>query len=88
NYPFDHEQHESSPTLAQAFKRAAGYLVCYFSFGAFFFFALLNEEKRGLPDFMSQTRVVSDEWLKGFKAYKKFDQDQIRININSLDKAA
>ena len=88
NYPFDREQENHQPSLEQTAKRAMGYMVCYLSFGTFFFFSLLNEDKKGLPDFMSGTRVVSDEWLKGFKAHKKFSQEQVRININSLDKAA
>lgn len=88
NYPFDHQQTRHWPKVSQAAKRAAGYVVCYLSFGTFFFLSLLNDEKLGVPDFISGTRVVSDEWLKGYKAYKKYDQDQVRININSLDKAA
>ncbi|MCO4754014.1 MAG: RDD family protein [Bacteriovoracaceae bacterium] len=87
-YPFDSEQEVWQPSFMQALKRTLAYMACYMSFGTFFFLSLLHEEKKGIPDFFSATRVVSDEWLKGFQACKRVDQEQVRININSLEKAA
>ncbi len=88
SYPFVDEQDHHAPSASQCAKRTMGYMACYFSFGLFFFFTYLNEEKRGVPDFVSGTRVVSDEWLKGFKSHKALHKEHVRININSLDRVA
>ncbi|MBC76260.1 MAG: hypothetical protein CME64_09620 [Halobacteriovoraceae bacterium] len=87
-YPHKENMTSSEPSLSQAFKRSLAYVACYFSMGMFFFLSLLHEEKRGIPDFFSKTRVVSDEWLKSFEAAKEGHKEHISIDINSLDKAA
>ena len=88
DYAFDHDKKRHEPNSLQALKRSLSYMLCYLSFGTFFFFSLLNEDRRGVPDFLSSTRVVSDEWLQGHKAWKKLSREEVRININSLDRAA
>lgn len=77
-----------TPTLRQALQRTLGYFVCYISFGTFFSFPLFSEDKRGVPDYLSSTRTVSDEWLKGMMDYKTYDSHQIFIDTASLDEAA
>lgn len=88
SWPFTPEKEEYVPSAAQCAKRTLGYLACYLSFGAFFFFTYLNDEKRGVPDFVSGTRMVSDEWLKSFVSHKELHKEHIRININSLERVA
>lgn len=85
---FNNKQTHHHPSLKQSFRRTAAYAVCYMSFGLFFFLSLLAPDKRGLPERFSGTRVVSDEWLEGWKSFKEFDQEQLSIDIDSLDQAA
>lgn len=87
-YPFNMELKRHHPSASQAARRAGAYILCYASFGTFFFLALLDEEKKGVPDALSGTRVVSDEWLVAFKAYKEFGLEEVRIDVNSLNQAA
>ena len=77
-----------TPTLKQSLKRTFGYFACYISFGTFFSFPLFSEDKRGIPDYLSSTRTVSDEWLKGMIDYKAYDSEQLYIDTASLDEAA
>lgn len=88
NFIFSHEEKSFSIGPRQAFRRTFGYLSCYLSFGTFFIFSLLSEDKRGLPDYFSSSRTVSLEWLESMKAYKQYEKDHVRIDISSLDKAA
>ncbi len=75
-------------SLAQAFKRAMGYLFCYFSFGTFFIFNFASEDHRGLADYLSSSRTVSDEWLNYAIESKEYDHQQLSIDISSLKKLA
>jgi uncharacterized RDD family membrane protein YckC len=88
NYIFEEDSKQYYLGARQAFRRAFGYLTCYLSFGSFFIFSILSEDKRGIPDYFSNSRTVSEEWLEGMKAYKKYEHEEVRINITSLDKAA
>lgn len=74
--------------LKDSFHRAAGYLLCYLSFGVFFVFNFASEDKRGLPDYLSNSRTVSDAWLKQMLEYKVSQQEHITINISELKRAA
>jgi len=71
-----------------SFRRALGYLVCYLSFGTFFIFNFSSEDKRGLPDYLSKSRTVSDTWLAQMLAHKGSPQEVVLINIHALEKAA
>lgn len=88
SFVFDEENIEYTPTLSQAWRRTFGYLACYFSFGTFFLFSFMSEDKRGAPDYFSQTRTVSNEWLSGMIAYKALPHEEVKIDIASLEKAA
>lgn len=88
NFIFKEEEQQFTPGLSQAWRRTVGYLGCYLSFGVFFLFSFMSEDKRGLPDYLSQTRTVSNEWLEGMIAYKQYEHSQVRIDITALDKAA
>ncbi len=79
---------DSSLLITQSLKRSIGYLACYLSFGTFFVFHFSSEDKRGLPDFLSNTRTVSDEWLIQMSEHKEFEAEVITIDIGSLDKVA
>lgn len=87
-FAFDETVNTYSPTLSQAWRRTFGYLACYLSFGTFFLFSFMSEDKRGAPDYFSQTRTVSNEWLDGMVAYKNITHQEVKIAINSLEKAA
>jgi uncharacterized RDD family membrane protein YckC len=73
---------------SQSLRRAFGKFLCYISFGTFFILNLINEEKRGIADMISKTRVVSDEWFEAFEANKNHDLENVKIDINSLDRVA
>lgn len=75
-------------TLQQCFKRSFGYLLCYLSFGTFFIFNFSSEDKRGLPDYISSSRTVSDSWLNAMSEFKNHQAEIITIDIKSLVLAA
>lgn len=75
-------------TLRDCFRRATGYLLCYLSFGTFFIFNFSSEDKRGLPDYISNSRTVSDKWLYQMQEFKAHQLEQVRIDIKSLELVA
>lgn len=85
NFLRDQDSVVSSITLKQAAQRAFGYLICYLSFGTFFIFNFSTEDKRGLPDYLSSTRTVSDKWLQSMTDFKKYQKDEVLIDIKSLE---
>lgn len=80
------ESHELS--YSQVFQRSIGYVLCYLSFGTFFVFNFSSEDKRGLSDYLSNTRTVNDEWLSQMLEHKEFSAQEVQIDIASLDQAA
>jgi uncharacterized RDD family membrane protein YckC len=88
DYIYFKEVEDSEMNFSQALRRSFGKFLCYISFGTFFILNIINEEKRGLSDMISKTRVVSDEWYEAFEANKKYDLDNVKIDINSLDRVA
>lgn len=87
-YIYFDEEFEYNLTFSQALRRSMGKFLCYASFCSFFILNYINEEKRGIPDMVSKSRVVSEEWFNGFKANKQFDKESVKIDINSLDRVA
>jgi uncharacterized RDD family membrane protein YckC len=87
-FVFNKEQLDYTPSVRQALRRTFGYFICYISFGTFFSFPFFSEDQRGIPDYFSATRTVSDEWLKGMIEYKQYESEVIRIDLETLDKAA
>lgn len=77
-----------TPTLKMAFRRTLGYFVCYLSFGTFFGFSFFSEDQRGVPDYFSSSRTVSDEWLHSMINFKEYQAEIIYIDIKSLKKVA
>jgi len=88
DYIYEEDELESNLEIRQSFRRSFGYLTYFLSFGTFFIFSLLSEDKRGIPDYFSGTRTVSNEWYEAMKSYKQYDHEEVRININSLSKSA
>lgn len=88
NFITNHLENTHETTMKQALYRAIGYLTCYLSFGTFFIFHLASEDNRGLPDYLSSTRTVTDEWLNSMLEHKEFSAQEVTIDIRSLDKAA
>lgn len=85
DYPFNYESSNYAPHFKQALMRSLSYGLCYLSFGLFFLLTLLSKDRRGLADALSQTRTVSDQWLRSYQLEKIAYQEQVRIDINSLD---
>jgi uncharacterized RDD family membrane protein YckC len=75
----------SDVSFNAAFKRSVGYLLCYFSFGTFFIFNFSSEDKRGLSDFISGSRTVSDRWLSQELERREYNAKAIYIDIAALE---
>lgn len=88
DFIFDEENMQYDLSASQAWRRTFGYLACYLSFGTFFLFSFMSEDKRGAPDYFSQTRTVSKKWLDGMLAYKQLPHEEVKIDITSLDRVA
>ncbi len=73
-------------SLKDCVRRSMGYLGCLLSFGVFFIFNFASEDNRGLPDYMSGSRTVSDKWLKQMRDFKASHQQQVIIDISKLDR--
>lgn len=71
-------------SLKDSFRRASGYLLCYMSFGIFFIFNFASEDKRGLPDYLSGSRTVSEKWLNQMLEQKAAMDEQVIIDISVL----
>lgn len=84
DFLFDEEVTEGSISLRESFRRTMGYLACYMSFGAFFIFSIMSEDKRGLPDYFSGTRTVSEELIQSLKLSKLDEKEAVTIDIDSL----
>jgi len=87
-FVINHIHSDHQITMTQSFQRTLGYLLCYFSFGAFFIFNFASEDQRGLSDYLSGTRTVDDEWLKLMLEHKEYAAEEVSIDIRSLDRAA
>ena len=86
NYVHNMKETQMHLTLGESAKRAAGYLGCLLSFGVFFVFTFASEDNRGLADYLSGSRTVSDKWLKQMHEYKATQQTQVIIDISKLDR--
>jgi uncharacterized RDD family membrane protein YckC len=84
DFLFDEEVEDGEITLRDSFRRTMGYLACYMSFGAFFLFSIMSEDKRGLPDYFSGTRTVSEELIESIKLSKLEEKEAVTIDIESL----
>ena len=87
-FVINHIENTHEVSIAQSAQRTLGYLLCYVSFGAFFIFNFASEDQRGLSDYLSSTRTVSDEWLDSMLEHKEFSAEEVTIDIRSLNKAA
>ena len=88
DFIFDHSQFRSNLSLKNSFQRSIGYLLCYMSFGIFFIFHFASEDKRGLPDFLSGTQTVSDEWIEFIVNARDAKAELIYLDIQKLSIAA
>jgi len=88
SFVINHLENTHEMTMMQALQRSAGYLTCYLSFGTFFIFNFASEDQRGLSDYLSGTRTVSDNWLNSMLEHKEFSAEEISIDIRALDKVA
>jgi uncharacterized RDD family membrane protein YckC len=86
NFLQDFDQLDYKISLQNSLRRSMGYLICYLSFGTFFIFNFSSEDKRGLPDYLSGSRTVSDNWLNQMLEKKQYSTEQVTIDIQALDK--
>lgn len=86
NYVHNMKETQIHLSLGDSAKRAAGYLGCLLSFGIFFVFTFASEDNRGLADYLSGSRTVSDKWLKQMQEYKSTQDEQVIIDISKLDR--
>ncbi|MAZ47656.1 MAG: hypothetical protein CME65_03785 [Halobacteriovoraceae bacterium] len=86
NYVHNMKEDQIHLTFSESAKRAAGYLGCLLSFGVFFVFTFASEDNRGLADYLSGSRTVSDKWLKQMQEFKETQQEQVIIDISRLDR--
>ncbi len=84
DFIFDEDVESECITLRESFRRTMGYLACYMSFGAFFIFSIMSEDKRGLPDYFSGTRTVSEELIASIKHFRANNSEAVTIDIESL----
>lgn len=84
DFIFDPEIMEFGPSLTNSIRRAFGYFICYFSFGTFFSFSFFSEDQRGVPDYYSSTRTVTDEWVGGMLQHKQYQSEIIYISLRSI----
>ncbi len=87
-YITDRKQESYELDLKASTKRAIGYLLCFLSFGVFFVFNFSSEDKRGLSDYLSGSRTVSDDWLTQFEEFKTHESEHVFIDIQDLDQVA
>lgn len=81
----NHSQQDFHISLKDSIRRSIGYLLCYLSFGTFFIFNFSSEDKRGLPDYLSSSRTVSDDWLNKTLEKRNYEAEIITIDIHSLE---
>lgn len=74
-------------SFSNSLRRSLGYMACYLSFGIFFIFNFVSEDKRGLADYVSNSLTVSDDWLEHFKAVKESTKDHVYIDVQNLKSA-
>lgn len=84
----NHLENDYHISMTQAAQRALGYMLCYLSCGTFFIFNFASEDSRGLSDYLSGTRTVSDNWLAQMLEHKEYASEEVTIDIRSLNKAA
>lgn len=88
NFTNSHIDQNHELNFMQALQRSLGYVLCYLSFGTFFIFHFSSEDRRGLSDYLSNSRTVTDSWLKLMLEHKEYAAHVVTIDINSLNEAA
>lgn len=84
DFVFNHLQSSHELNFMQMIQRTVGYVLCYLSFGTFFVFHFSSEDRRGLSDYLSNTRTVTNSWLKLMLEHKEYAAEVVTIDINSL----
>lgn len=75
-------------TLSESFKRTMGYLVCYVTGLFLFALPLVRSDRRGLPDFFSNTEVTfEDHFNSELLPQSERDQNE-RDQLDLFDTAA
>lgn len=88
DFTTSHIEHTHEISFMQAVQRTAGYVLCYLSFGTFFVFHFSSEDRRGLSDYLSNSRTVTTSWLKLMLEHKEYAAEVVTIDIASLNEAA
>lgn len=61
NFKYNGEYHLS---IRECFARTMGYFINCLSYGLFMVIPFLTKSKKGIPDWLSQTSIVTDEQMK------------------------
>ena len=91
-----HSTHKKDTHLSftEAFSRTMAYFFCYFSGGFLLAIPYLNRQRKGLPDWLSHTHVVSLEELRArkelestpvvlsFKKWEPFPEDPVSKKLS------
>lgn len=77
-------QKDHTLQLKSCFYRALGYYFGYLSFGLLFTFSLISDDSRGIPDYISQSRSVTDDFISKQKDFK----DQYLIMLEHQEQLA
>lgn len=74
--------------LGESFRRTLGYLFCYATGLFLFALPMLRKDRRGLPDFFSNTEVVFEEFFEAHILSKKDQADIQKDQFDLFDEAA
>ena len=87
NHYLNDMSNEFQPTLTQSFRRAMSYFISYLSFGTLFGIALLTKDKRGFPDIISKTSILTDDELHQVFLHKS-KLESFEVILLSFEEAA
>ncbi len=69
-----HEGAQEELSFMESFMRTVGYTTCYATGSFLFGIILLRSDQRGLPDFFSQTEVITEEELELIQEEERLKQ--------------
>lgn len=77
-----HEGPEEELSFMEAFMRTVGYTTCYATGSFLFGIVLLRQDRRGLPDFFSQTEVITEEEMSLLLEERKYEAEYLERSQN------
>lgn len=71
-------------SLRESLHRTCGYVLGFFSLGLFAAVPFLTQHKKGIPDMLSNTFVISENDFEAHMHNHSLDEDLVYIDIDSL----